>query len=298
MARLEPGSRVINVAAPTDDIISEILVEDGDRVEAGQPLLLLESHALRRAEHESARIQLERIALQPFEIEAQSARVRAIAAEFEHAKADVENQRGLSERGFTPGMELRNALLEVTRAQEQFNEAQSLLKKLEASMELDRRYAENELQKTGAALEQTTIRAPIVGQVLKILRRRGERSGGRPLLRLGETRVMHAVAEVHATEIRFVKPGQKARFTSPALPEPIDGVVEQIGHLIDSNSVFGEDPTAPRGVRVVQVRVRLEEDELAESLTNLEGQVRIFLDGPRGAAEKSAAASEARSEPT
>ena len=41
----------------------------------------------------------------------------------------------------------------------------------------------------------------------------------------------------------------------------------------------GEDPTAPRGLRIVQVRVLLEKNELAERMTNLEGQLRIHL-GP------------------
>ena len=50
--------------------------------------------------------------------------------------------------------------------------------------------------------------------------------------------------------------------------------------MIFSNSVTGEDPTAPRGLRVVQVRVLLEENRLAEQMTHLEGQLRIHLAPP------------------
>jgi hypothetical protein len=57
--------------------------------------------------------------------------------------------------------------------------------------------------------------------------------------------------------------------------------VESIGEMIFSNGVRGEDPTAPRGLRVVQVRVLLEKNELAQRMTNLEGQLRIHL-GTRG----------------
>jgi HlyD family secretion protein len=91
---------------------------------------------------------------------------------------------------------------------------------------------------------------------------------------------MYAVAEVHATDIRHVHEGQRARFTSAALPEAIDGSVDQVGVMIYKNDVFGEDPRAPQGLRVFEVRVRLDESQLAARFTNLEGQVRIFLERP------------------
>ena len=88
---------------------------------------------------------------------------------------------------------------------------------------------------------------------------------------------MGAGPEVHANEIRLVEVGQRATFTSPALPDPLEGTISSIGEMIFSNSVTGEDPTAPRGLRIVQVRVLLEKNELAERMTNLEGQLRIHL---------------------
>ena len=51
---------------------------------------------------------------------------------------------------------------------------------------------------------------------------------------------MHAVAEVHANDIRLVQPGQRATFTSPALPEPVAGRVESVGSMISKNDLFGE----------------------------------------------------------
>ena len=127
------------------------------------------------------------------------------------------------------------------------------------------------------------IRAPMAGRILKVLVRPGERSGTSSLVQMGETREMYAVAEVHATDIRQVEEGQRARFTSAALPDAIDGVVEQVGVIIYKNDVFGEDPRAPQGLRVFEVRVRLDESELAARFTNLEGQVRIFLEQPPAA---------------
>ncbi len=278
MARLEPASRVVHVASAADDIVSQILVREGEEVQAGQTLLVLESNALRTAELEAARLQRERVGLRPYEIEAQRARARAIEARLEHSRAEVERQRGLSEKGFSAGDEYRSALLKVRLAEEELGEARAILKQLEAGLDLQRREAENELERAGTLVEKTMIRAPIAGRILKVLVRPGERSGTRALVQMGETRVMVAVAEVHATDIRHVAEGQRARFTSAALPGPIDGVVDQVGVMIYKNDVFGEDPRAPQGLRVFEVRVRLDQSELAARFTNLEGQVRIFLE--------------------
>jgi len=283
MARLEPASQVIQVAASTDDIVAGLHVAEGDRVEAGQPLLTLGRRVLREAELRNAQLDRERVDLQPFELEAQRARLRATEAELAFARAEVANQKGLSEQGFTAGREFDDAQLRVKSVEEQRNEIQARLRQLEASLELERKEADNAVEVARALLEQTVVRAPIRGRILRLLVREGERTGNRPVLRLGDTDTMVAMAEVHASEVRLVHEGQRARFTSSALEKPLDGVVEEIGVIIHMNQVQGDDPSGPSGVRVVQVRVRLEDAQAAAGLTNLEGQIRIFLEPPAAA---------------
>jgi HlyD family secretion protein len=278
MARLEPASRVVQVGSPTDDVIQRILVSVGDRVEVGQILVLLESHALRQAELQSAELERERAALQPFEVEGQQARVRSMEAELEYARAEVDSQKGLSEKGYSAGKEFRDAELRVRRAREDLAQARAVLKRLEANLSLEQREADSRVLQASARLEQTVVRAPIAARVLRVLVNEGERVGQRAIAQLGDTDRMYAVGEVHVNDIRQVHVGQPARFSSPALPETIDGVVEEVGAMIYNNEYFGEDPTAPRGLRVIQVRVRLDDDDLARNFTNLEGQIRIFLD--------------------
>jgi HlyD family secretion protein len=74
-----------------------------------------------------------------------------------------------------------------------------------------------------------------------------------------------------------VKVGQRASFTSAALPGPVEGQVTNIGALISRNNVFGEDPAAPDNARVFQVTVRLDDSTNAARFTNLEGQIKILL---------------------
>jgi len=278
LARLEPASRVVRLGAPLDDVVAEIRVREGERVERGQLLLVFASHAARAAELEAARLARERVELLPFEIEAQRARVRSGEAERAHAEREVERQQKLSQQGFLTGKEHRDAELRARVSEEALREARAALARLEGSLELERRSAENALRRAEARLLQSEIRAPIAGEVLKLSLRPGERAGGQPILHLGDTREMVAVAEVHANDIRHVAPGQRALFTSAALPGGIEGVVEQVGAAIYDNRIFGEDPSAPRGLRVFEVRVRLAESGRAARFTNLEGQVRLFVE--------------------
>ena len=280
LARLEPSSRVVNVAAASSDVVRQILVQEGSNVVTDQVLVLLGSYPLRAAELEAARISLERARLEPLEVEAQRARVRAVEAELAYARDEVESQEGLSRKGFSAGKEFRDAQLQVRRAEERLNEASALLERRSANVDLVLREAQNQVVQAEARMEQTMIKAPLDGRVLRLLIQEGERVDMNPVVSIGATLNMVAVAEVHANEIRLVEIGQAATFSSPALPEPLEGVVESIGEMIFSNSVTGEDPTAPRGLRVVQVRVLLEENRLAEQMTHLEGQLRIHLDPP------------------
>lgn len=277
LARLEPASHVVRLGAPIEDVVAEIHVREGERVQRGQLLLSFESAAAREAELEAARLARERVELLPFDIEAQRARVRSGEAERAHAVAEVERQRGLSVQGFMTGQEFRDAELRARMTAESLAEARAELARLESSLELERRSAENAVKRAEVLLAQTRIYAPIDAEVLKLSVRPGERAGGQPLVHLGETRQMMAVAEVHANDIRHVAVGQRALFTSAALPEGIEGVVEDVGAAIYDNRIFGEDPSAPRGLRVFEVRVRLGQSERAARFTNLEGQVRLFV---------------------
>src|SRR5262245_40247302 len=61
LGRIEPGEGSIHVAGPSGaaPVIAELRVEAGDRVERGQTLAVLDTHALRQAEAERLEAELE-----------------------------------------------------------------------------------------------------------------------------------------------------------------------------------------------------------------------------------------------
>jgi HlyD family secretion protein len=126
-----------------------------------------------------------------------------------------------------------------------------------------------------AMMVLSTVVAPQKGQVLYVHARPGERIGVEGVVELGRTDKMYAVAEVYETDIIHVKPGQKARILSPALPEPVTGTVENIGLKVGKMDVLGMDPVAQADARVIEVEILLDNPEVVSHLTNLQVEVEI-----------------------
>lgn len=148
--------------------------------------------------------------------------------------------------------------------------------------------AEAKLKEAEAELELSIIRAPMDGQVLKVFTYPGERIGNDPIVKMGNTNDMHVIAEVHESDVGAVRVGQRATITSEAFDQPVTGRVEEIGSLIYKNDVLDVDPRAEKDMRVVEVRIKLDQAEPAARFTHLEVSTRIDLtsnpEGPKSAA--------------
>jgi HlyD family secretion protein len=150
----------------------------------------------------------------------------------------------------------------------------------EAALEearLERIVATAALERAAAELDLSVVIAPIAGTVLEIHAHAGERVGEEGIVELGRTDEMYAVAEVYETDVGLVRVGQRARITSSALVDPIEGTVERIGLKIGKMDVLGTDPAARTDARVVEVEIGLDDDARVSGLTNLQVQVEIEL---------------------
>lgn len=236
--------------------------------------------------------------LDPLEIEAQAARVRTFELRLDSARREVARLEQLS--GSVSVKEMQEKQLELETADQAQKTAAADLAALTLSSEiallrvaakLERYRAEfarveaihsvdpfrQQVALAEMELERTIIRAPAAGEVLKLFVLAGERAGDGPVMQIGNVREMYAVAEVYETDVRFVRPEQAATIRSPALPQPVRGTVTEVGRLIYKNDVLDVDPAADIDSRVVEVRIRLENDELVSRLTNLQVDVEILL---------------------
>jgi HlyD family secretion protein len=239
------------------------------------------------------------------EIESADKQVELLKANLEVAKEDRKQLEKSNEP--QPSAQLtRQKLVEqvVTR---ELESAKKRAEQLRQSTEMRRQQAQSQLQtalanqsrldnsisllslrknvaRATAQFEQAIIRAPRDGKVLRVFARPGAATGGQPILQMADTRHLVVMAEIYETDVRFVAKGQHATISSPALPEKLHGEVEKVLWTIERNKIRSIDPTAPEDLRVVEARIRLQDDEVnrhrnvLERLINLQVHVRITRD--------------------
>lgn len=238
----------------------------------------------------------------PLRIAAQQAKIALLSAELDNSRDILGERETLQMRAVGSRRNVDDQRTMVRKNEEEIAIARAELARLEAEQRMEALVAGVELQREEAALGRaraavglssiekdvalaearlgrTIIRAPIDGQILKIVTQAGERVSEAPILQMGDLDTMHAVAEVYETDIGLVRIGQLATISSRSLPRALSGRVVQIGQLIFKNDVLDVDPSADADARVVEVRIAIDEGDLVEQLTNLTVDIVIDLDG-------------------
>lgn len=238
------------------------------------------------------------------EIQAQNATIARWQSEVRNAQAEYARflrlyQEGaiapsaLDERKLT--LETAQAQLDQVQAtqtqtaaslQAQLSEARATLDRVAEVRPVDVRAAQTEVNQAIAALRQAEtelnqayIRAPMAGQILKILTRQGEKMSESGIVELGQTDQMVAVAEVYQTDIGKIQPGQTATITSQTFPGKLRGSVAEVGLQVLRQSVFSNQPGENLDRRVVEVKIRLDpkDSPKVSGLTNLQVVVEVEL---------------------
>lgn len=337
LGRLEPSGEIIEVAVSSSaegNKIEELLVREGEEIEPGQIIAVLDSRdraeaALRQAEARvtvaNANLARVKAGAQTGEIEAQEATIARIEAErnndiaaqtamvsrmeaeLKNAQIEYQRYQQLYDEGAVSASERDNKELILATAREQLAEAKANLTRIrtaqqqqlaEAKATLDKiaevrpvdvdvaaaevREAQAAVKTAKADLDRAYVKSPQEGTVIDILTRPGEVvSSDEGLARIGHIDEMYAVAEVYESDIQKVKLGQTATITSNSLSEELTGTVTQIGLEIQRQEVVNTDPTANIDAKVVEVRVKLDEEssQRVAGLTNLLVNVRINLGG-------------------
>lgn len=241
-------------------------------------------------------------------IVAQEARLRELQASLALGLQDLERDQQLHQDGAIAQRDLDRQKTQVKELQSQVQTAQATLEQLKTTRSSDLKNAQAQLQTAQAnlplaqvrtavesarqnlklaetRLNETIIYAPQGGRVLRLITRQGEAIPAAPtgsdegILELGNTRQMMVVAEVYESDVARVKMGQKATITSRngAFTDTLTGQVEEIGWQIFKNNVLDDDPAANADARVVEVKIRLDNSDRVESLTNLQVDVTINI---------------------
>ena len=184
--------------------------------------------------------------------ELRESEVQRLEAVLKNAKRELERQNGLALTMATSRVSLDDATMKVEVAQA-------------------------ELAAARARLNLAVVTSPIRAQVLEIHAHPGEQIGADGVLELGRTDQMYVSAEVYETDIAKIKPGQKARISLSALPEPLTGVVEKTALRVGRLDILGADPVAKTDARVVEVKILLDNSAPVAGFTDMQVDVEISI---------------------
>jgi HlyD family secretion protein len=305
LAQLGPDAGIINVGARPGVRIERILVKEGDQVEAGAVLAVLEGHtqaelqvALAEAQKKNAdfqralgrdrlaverdredKLKKERLDAQQQLVDISKGRLKAATDIYHKIGKPLENnpaQRHELDLGFfqaqADSIKTQIELKELQVAQDLIDHRRAVEDKQLADGGPDAAILDRQNELARAALDETTVHAPVAGQVLEVVAHAGEVSSG-PLLSLADVTAMVAVAEVYQSDVADVKMGDPADVV--ILGKSVAGKVTRISRLVGKNSLASLDPRALQDRRVVAVTIKLNEAAAAAPYVNMEVEATI-----------------------
>lgn len=293
--RIQPRDGIVTIAAPTaafgGAIVRELRVSEGERVECGQVLAVLNGRDELAAEVAAGerRVDVARarlVALQSGgkreDIQALQAQLQSEEASLAQIAADTRRATQLHAEHVlsTAAVEAQQARWTVAARALEANQAR--LRGLSSVRPADVAVAAAELSATEAQavaarakLANQYVLAPSAGRVLRIHAYPGQGIGSQGLLSFGQTDEMFVDAEVMEHDIARARIGQTARITGESLRKPLEGRVERIGWVVGAREVFEVDPTAFADSRIVHVLVRVKDVAAAERFINARVTVEI-----------------------
>jgi multidrug resistance efflux pump len=228
---VEPSTEAIAVSAAVGGLVLEVVARPGDAVAAETPLFRVDGRDLEaelvvaRADAEAAQARLRRLADWPRDEDTRAieARRRAAAAELEDARLQDERARAVKDERALSSEERNRRRLAFEAAQARDAEAEAELARYrEGSWEPDLAVARAEetaalarIRALEIELERRVVRAPCDATVLQVNVRPGEYAVAgplaRPLMVLGDTRVLHVRADIDEHEAWRFREGSRAR---------------------------------------------------------------------------------------
>ena len=243
LGQLSPLGDVRRLAAPVSGFggtprISRLLIQEGDLVKEGQVLAVFDNRPQILADWEGVR-----------------ARINTLTVKIRMQQREVNRYKEAALQGASSLVLLEDKQDELVKYQGQKEEALAQFKGLNAD------------------LNDSELKSPIDGVILRIRTRVGERPGPEGVLEVGANQSMEALIEVYESDISRVKIGQPVSLISEngGFKGTLIGTVKRISPQIRQRKVLSTDPTGDADARVVEVRVGLEPNSarLVSQLTGM-----------------------------
>jgi cobalt-zinc-cadmium efflux system membrane fusion protein len=198
-------ARLIKVLPPVAGRVIGLKVQLGERVTAGQPLVVIESPDLGQA-----------------------------YADYDRAKAgmvlarrNLDRQRGLAKIGGAPEKDLQQAENDFATAEAELRRSEARLKQIGVDAD------------TTAKTRNVTVAAPMAGSIIELDVGPGAywNDATASLMTIADLRTVWVTANVPETDTAFVTKGQEVDVTFPAYPDqPLHGEVLFVSDVLDPDT--------------------------------------------------------------
>ena len=225
----QTATLVSRIVAP----VTQVLVLPGDRVHAGQPLVLLDARDLTAASSRArAAVEASREAAN-----AAAAERQAADAAFVLATATYKRVADLRAKNSATPNELDEALAGLRAAEARVAGAKAQIARAAAGIQ----EAQAAAEAASVSRSYATVAAPFDGVVTQKLIEAGNMAApGVPLLTIEDTRAFRLEVRVDQSRASLVRPGQAVEVAvddgAPATARPITGRVAEISHVVDENA--------------------------------------------------------------
>lgn len=198
------------VSTPVSARVMRIVLREGDRVQAGEPVAVLLPVMSSMVDERSAREAEARHKAASANVVRAGARIARAQVASEEAQLELHRTEKLAREGFLSASRLDSARLALTAARREVEMARA---EREAALQEQAQAAAALAPATGNGRTGTplTLKAPVAGVVLKVAQTsEGTLPPGTALLDIGDTRRMEVVADLLTTDAVQAQPGRRA----------------------------------------------------------------------------------------
>lgn len=258
--KIQP-ERLVNISADTMGRVTQLAVEEGDHVEQGQFLMLIDPESARSAVAMSeAGRRATRESLNTAKVGVETAR-----ANLDLAMRSLERTRDLARSSLVPQDALDRAESEVVVSRSELEARETEVRMQEQRLQQETA----SLRSARHVLSKVTIDAPMAGVITRLSIEQGEtvvvgtmNNAGTVLMTIADLSVIQAKLDVDETDIVDVRLGQPALVEIDAIPDQqFRGLVTKIGASASQQSGAGAAAAAAdqRGI-TFEVEVTLQDE--------------------------------------
>lgn len=277
--RVEPVSEEVRVAAQIGGILSEVLLDEGDSVAAGQVIARIEAaEYVARVSAADAELQLRQAEARRVlngardqERDEVAAAVREAEAVVDHDRADLQRLRELAREGVISQQELGRGEQAARVAQARLDAAQHRVRFITAEPREEDVSRANaavararaRVEEVRALLAKTSIRSPIDGVVLRRHRKAGETVStlfDSPIVTIADRSSVRVVVDVDETDVARVAVGQPAYVTADAFgSRRFPGRVVRVGQMLGRKNFRTDEPSERVDTKILETLVQLDD---------------------------------------